>query len=103
VRSEVGHDQLTKAGVVILKVVHEPSRRHAPVSPHDLEAELQMTLAILSDIDRAYEQLRNRVHSWSGPTKRKEHLSSQLEKPTDEIVKSGARDWLISIIGSRTS
>jgi hypothetical protein len=80
VRSEVSHDQLTQAGVVMLKVVHEPSRRHAPVSTHDLEAELQMTLAILSDLDCAYERLRNRVDSWSGPIKRREHLRVQLER-----------------------
>ena len=79
-RLEVGRDQLTHSGVVMFKPVDEPPRRHAPVSPHDLEAELQMTLAILADVERAYEQLRKRVDSWSGPLKRKEHLRGHLEK-----------------------
>jgi len=75
VRLEVGH-----AGVVMFKPPHESLRRDAPVSRQDLEAELEMTLAILADFERAYEQLRKRVDNWSGPIKRKEHLRGQLEK-----------------------
>jgi hypothetical protein len=71
---------LPQGELVILKAVQERFRRHAPVCPHDLQAELQMTLAILSDVDQAYEQLRNRVDSWSGPMNRKTHLRCELEK-----------------------
>ena len=80
VHLEASRRQLTPGQLVILKGVHERFSRTGPVCRQDLEAELQIVLAILADVDRAYEELRHRVDSWSGPITRKVHLRGQLEK-----------------------
>jgi hypothetical protein len=41
---------LPQGELVILKAVHERSRRQLPVYPHDLQAELQMACELVSRV-----------------------------------------------------
>jgi phosphodiesterase/alkaline phosphatase D-like protein len=45
----------------------------------DLEAKLQDTLALLSDVEHAYAERRARIDGWHGTERQKERLLAELE------------------------
>ena len=64
------------------KTLHEPSRTtaDAPFYPTDLEDALQETLAILADVELAYDKHRAMLDRWSGSAAQKARLSAELER-----------------------
>ena len=62
------------------KTLHEPSRTaEAPVYSN-LEDAMQETLAMLADVELAYEKHRTMLDRWSGSAEQKARLSAELEK-----------------------
>jgi hypothetical protein len=53
--------------------------RQPPLYPGDLEGAIQDTLAVLADIDYAYDERRSAIWMWSGP-----HVETLL-KQVDEL------------------
>ena len=64
------------------KTLHGASRTapEAPVYSNDLENALQETLAMLADVELAYEKHRKMLDRWSGSAAQKARLSAELER-----------------------
>jgi len=58
----------------------EPAANLPPLYPDDIEGALQDALAILADIDCAYDERRSALWMWSGPQAEKISLLSQIDK-----------------------
>lgn len=50
-----------------------------PVFPEDLEARIQDTLALLADVDRAYEQRREAIKQTFGSLVQKKRLRAEVD------------------------
>ena len=60
-----------------------PSPLLAPVAADDARVDLtpaqQQVLRVLADIDRSYDEARQKLERWSGPDALKQRFSEQLE------------------------